>query len=175
MKKDLPLNWCAFYIFCRVPITIIFYIYWIFIKNNFDSIPILYLTFLISLFIFAKNKTKTGYILIIISIILDVILMSINTYWGHGTTIIEFILVFSAFFVIWFIPNYEYFRKRKHYFNIDNIFSSKSNSKKIKEYTETYKENELDKYDELRKLKRLLDDNIITKEEFENEKKKILK
>lgn len=175
MKKELPLNWCAFYIFCRVPITIIFYIYWIFIKNNFDSIPILYLTFLISLFIFAKNKTKTGYILIIISIILDVILMSINTYWGHGTTIIEFILVFSVFFVIWFIPNYEYFRKRKHYFNIDNIFSSKSNSKKIKEYTETYKENELDKYDELRKLKRLLDDNIITKEEFENEKKKILK
>ena len=172
MKKDLSLNWCAFYIFCRVPITIIAYIYWIFIKNNFDPISILYVMFLILLFIFAKSKTKTGYILIIISIILDVILMSINTYWKYGTTIIEFIFVFSVFFIIWFIPNYEYFRKRKQYFNIDNIFNSKFNNK-ISRNNDI--ENKYDKYEELRKLKELFDDEIITKEEFEKEKKKILK
>lgn len=175
MKKDLPLNWCAFYIFCRVPITIIIYIYWIFIKNNFNFIYILDLIFLITLFIFAKNKTKIGYTLIIISIILDTIIIPINIISNYEFNAALLIFLYLLFFTLWFIPNYEYFRKRKQYFNIDNIFNSKSNSKKIKEYTETYKENELDKYDELRKLKRLLDDNIITKEEFENEKKKILK
>ena len=78
MKKDLPLNWCAFYIFCRVPITIIAYIYWIFIKNNFNFISILHLFFLVTLFIFAKNKTKIGYTLIVISIILDTIIIPID-------------------------------------------------------------------------------------------------
>lgn len=55
------------------------------------------------------------------------------------------------------------------------------NAREIKEYIENYLPNNKNKaqeahskYDELEKLKKLLDNNIITKEEFENEKNKIL-
>ena len=175
MKKDLSLNWCAFYIFCRVPITIIIYIYWIFIKNNFNFIYILDLIFLITLFIFAKNKTKIGYTLIIISIILDTIIAPINIISNYEFNAALLIFLYLLFFTLWFIPNYEYFRKRKQYFNIDNIFNSRSNNKLSKTSKKNDTENKFDKYEELRKLKELFDDEIITKEEFENEKKKILK
>lgn len=55
------------------------------------------------------------------------------------------------------------------------------NAKEIKEHIERYNSNAncnsnnmFDKYDKLEKIKRLLDNGVITKEEFEQEKKKLL-
>ena len=51
-------------------------------------------------------------------------------------------------------------------------------AKKIKEYIENYQSNnnssQPNKYNELKQLKKLLDDNIITEDEFKKEKEKIL-
>lgn len=67
----------------------------------------------------------------------------------------------------------------------DSTFNNKKsnkNAEEIKKYVEEYNlQNSnintiqhYDKYDELSKLKKLLDDNIITVEEFETEKKRLL-
>lgn len=58
-------------------------------------------------------------------------------------------------------------------------------AEEIKMYIENYNSNKIknnsvivteeDKYDKLKKLKKLLDDGVLTQEEFETEKKKILK
>lgn len=67
----------------------------------------------------------------------------------------------------------------------DSAFKNKevnANAEEIKKYIEQYNSNiynqnivkEDDKYDKLIKLKKLLDDSVISQEEFENEKTKIL-
>ena len=65
-----------------------------------------------------------------------------------------------------------------------NTERTNQEARKIKEYIENYISNmdknknvivsQDDKYDKLAKLKKLLDENIITQEEFESEKSKLL-
>lgn len=66
----------------------------------------------------------------------------------------------------------------------DSGFNNKKtnqNAKEIKEYIEKYNSkdngnvNTTDKYDQLAKLKKLLDNGTLTSEEFESEKRKLLK
>lgn len=84
---------------------------------------------------------------------------SINTYTSYDVKFwIFYIISFCALSLCWFYPNHIYFKKRKKLFNGEfRGFNLKNN-----------------KYNELIKLKELLDKNIITKKEFEKEKKKIL-
>lgn len=84
---------------------------------------------------------------------------SINTYTNYDVKFwIFYIITFCALSLCWFYPNHIYFKKREKLFNGEfRGFNLKNN-----------------KYNELIKLKELLDKNIITKKEFEKEKKRIL-
>lgn len=67
-----------------------------------------------------------------------------------------YIISFIVLFFCWIYPNHIYFKKREKLF-VGKLFNLKKNQ-----------------YNDLIALKQLLDKNIITQEEFENEKKKIL-
>lgn len=84
---------------------------------------------------------------------------SVNTYINYDVKFwIFYIISFCALSLCWFYPNHIYFKKREKLFNGEfRGFNLKNN-----------------KYNELIKLKELLDKNIITKKEFEKEKKRIL-
>ena len=84
---------------------------------------------------------------------------SVNTYINYDVKFwIFYIISFCGLSLCWFYPNHIYFKKRKKLFNGEfRGFNFKNN-----------------KYNELIKLKELLDKDIITKKEFEQEKRKIL-
>lgn len=171
MKKELPTNWLNFYIFVRIPLTILHSIYLIFdcINNKYNyalCINIIYTLFLILLLLNAKNKNKIAYRMIIYSLFFDIIFYTINLSYPENfdSKIVLSCIIVS--FVFWFIPNYEYFRKRKYIFSNEkaNILNIKNN----------HNQDRAKKYKDLKQLKDLLDNNIITEEEFNKEKEKIL-
>lgn len=91
--------------------------------------------------------------------------------------LINSIIVFSTFFVIVFllyeeseniVPAFFYYFIN-NYIWLKNANKNKINTQKKKE------KNIVDKYETLKKLKNLLDEEIISQEEFEKEKDKILK
>lgn len=128
IKKEpaLPLNWYNFYFHFRLPLAIIFDLLLLISFFSYeDSIwygyP--YYVFLIGLLFFALEfftflffKYKIGYILNNILLWCNVVYMCLYMF----TEIFDiYMLIFNLIFMtlIWWLPNFIYFSKRKYMFN----------------------------------------------------------
>lgn len=133
-NNNLPLNWYKFYRYFRLPVSIIFGILSCIglFSNDMDFWPeatfifaiifiLLILFYIIVLLLF---DYKIGYLLNNILIIIEIVLYSINCTLGIQNSLntvnnvliymLTYILIFG---VIWGIPNYIYFKKRKYLFS----------------------------------------------------------
>ena len=129
--------------------------------GSYIIIPLLYI-----LITKSKDKNSVKKVSIISSLIMSTLWTS-TYFWGityyNSTVFIIYIVSYIVFGIALYFVN----------FNMFYIEENKKQQEDAKnENGDNFDEN---KYENLKKLKQLLDDNIITQEEFEKEKKKILK
>jgi hypothetical protein len=123
-NKKIRTAWLVYYTKIRVLISIIFTIF------SFEGLSgisfgvgIFYIIFLITLFFITQKRTELGYKLTLVSIALDMLLISLEIISNNGEvyySLIEltktYIFTISLMSLIFGLPNYIYFMKRKSLF-----------------------------------------------------------
>jgi len=115
-KEELPMNWWKFNIYFRFPVGILSHIGNILKYNYIYFLDIIYLIFECYVYYNMIYKKKQGYNLIIANIAIEAFIVS---YKVIGEFCIELLIALIIVGLIWFLPNYIYFSKRKKYFKND--------------------------------------------------------
>lgn len=123
---ELPLRWFKFYTYVRIPASILFAIGLIvfietsqtigLIENRMffvEASLILMIIFLVFLFYALHKRLSVGWTLNWVAIVSDTLIAPISRVNFLGAYLVAVILMS----LVWFLPNYIYFKKRRHYFN----------------------------------------------------------
>lgn len=133
--------------------------------GSYIAIPLIYM-----LKTKTKEKERIKKISIISSIVVSIFWIS-TYYWNlveyNSTVLLAYVVSYLVIGIVFYFVNFNLFYMDK---------KTEKNSSKDKQNSSS-NDDDFDekKYKNLKNLKKLLDDNIITQEEFEKEKKKILK
>lgn len=131
-KKKLSIKWAENFIHGIIPLRILLILvdsfrtyenieYWTNLITIFFIINACYIILMVFTYFYAKKYTKIGYKLLYSLFIIDTLIFSISAVnnVSVGSTneyiLILLILIFLTF-LIWLLPNYIYFKKRKHLF-----------------------------------------------------------
>lgn len=153
-NNDLPLNWLNFWKYIRFPVGIFLSVFNIgnyLVNEQLELNIIIILAFLIDVssiifmcvtFYHFAYPTKKGYALLNIWLLVELLLNSFNTTLNSSTiecsTLLDFVtyfvITFTVLGLIWTLPNYIYFKKRKYYFSdVDNAKYNKTEDKDVEE------------------------------------------
>lgn len=135
---NLPMNWWNFWQYIRFPLSILFSVITIvnYLPNldiNLISISAFLIDFLffalilVTYFYFLMQNNKYGYRIMSIYLITDSIYTSISIALENidivNSTLFDFailfVIAFAIYSIVWTVPNYVYFQKRKYCFYIN--------------------------------------------------------
>lgn len=135
INVNLPMNWFNFWKYVRFPLGILVSLYNLFNYINYETSNLILVSLFIDIFIFAFlcmtfsffiNRKKIGIYFIntwlIIELLTNIFNSVVNTYFNSNyiSTFTDFIITYVVTIIIvgliWTLPNYIYFNKRKNYF-----------------------------------------------------------
>ena len=114
-SSDLRMSWFYFYTYVRLPIAVIISLANLLnvASNLYTLISVLYIAVLI-LVIYGHTKRKLwGWNLNLTLLVFETLFYSLSYHKGD---IIQTFILFIIFALLWFLPNYIYFKKRIHLF-----------------------------------------------------------
>ena len=127
-QTGVPLKWFKFYTYFRIPAGILLSLVWVSFLLHLDEyliLPLVLLIFnmiiLIILFIGLSTKKLWGWKFNFFVLIYETVIISFNSVSNLGkdrdSLIFAFLLALITVCLVWLLPNWIYFKKRKYLFN----------------------------------------------------------
>ena len=111
-RGELPLSWFNFYVYFRLPVGIVLSFLFLFFGGPIASLSVINIAIGVTLFWGLKERKLWAYEMNFVILIFDALVLSL----GKSSNAGGFVIFFAIFALVWLLPNWIYFKKRKYLF-----------------------------------------------------------